>query len=87
MVYKLLRNIEVTKATEIDKNLRKFLKGGMRISSKPISELCNLSMALRSFPDACKFVKLTPLFKNGSKTDLSSYRPISLLPLLSVIKE
>ena len=54
---------------------------------KPISELCNLSMTLGSFPDACKIAKVKPLFKNGSKTDPSNYRPISLLPLLSKVFE
>ena len=44
-------------------------------------------MALGSFPDACKIVKLMPLFKRGSKTDPSNYRPISLLPLLSKVFE
>ena len=53
---------------------------------KPVSELCNLSMALRSFPDACKNFKKS-LFKNDSKLDPSNYRPISLLPLLSKVFE
>ena len=55
--------------------------------SKPISELYNLSMALGSFPDASKIAKVKPLFKKGSKTDPSNYRPTSLLPLLSKLFE
>ena len=55
--------------------------------AKPISKLCNLSMTLGSFPDACKIAKVKPLFKKGSKTDPSNYRPISLLPLLSKVFE
>ena len=39
----------------------------MQIFAKPISKLCNLSMALESFPGACKFAKAKPLFKEGSK--------------------
>ena len=54
---------------------------------KTISELCNLSMILGSFPNACKTAKVKPLFKKGSKTDPSNYRPISLLPLLSKVNE
>ena len=59
---------------------RKFL-------ASPISDLCNLSMALGSFLNACKIAKVKPLFKKDSKTDPSNYRPISLLPLLSKLIE
>ena len=77
----ILKNVnEVTKAAGIDQISGKFLKDGARILAKPISELCNLSMTLGSFPDAFKIAKVKPLFKKGSKTDPSNYRPISLLP-------
>ena len=42
---------------------------------------------IRKFPDASKIAKVNPLFKQGSKTDSSNYRPISLLPLLSKVFE
>ena len=32
-------------------------------------ELWNISVSLRSIPDACKIAKIKPLFKKGSKTD------------------
>ena len=53
----------------------KLLKDGAQILAKPISELCNLSMTLESYPDACKTGKVKPIFKKGSKTDSSNYRP------------
>ena len=65
----------------------KFLKDGARILVQPISELCNLSLTLGSFPDACKIAKVKPLFTKGSKMDPTNYRPISLLPLLSKVFE
>ena len=55
--------------------------------ARAISELCNLSITLGTFPDASKIAKVKPLFKKGSKTDLSICRPISLLPLLSRVFE
>ena len=68
---KLLKNLEVTKAAGVDEisKISKSLKDGMRILVKPVSDLCNLSMALISFPDVCKIAKLQPLFKKDSKTD------------------
>ena len=86
-LFNILKNVEVTKAAGIDQISGKFLKDGARILEKPISELCNLSMTLGSFPDAFKIAKVKPLFKKGSKTDPSNYRPISLLPLLSKVFE
>ena len=44
-------------------------------------------MTLGSFPDACKIAKVKPLFKKGSKSDPSNYRPISRIPLLSKVFE
>ena len=57
------------------------------ILAKPISELCNLSMTLGSFSDACKIAKLKSLLKKGSKMNPSNYWPIWLLPLLLKVFE
>ena len=86
-IEKILRNTNVRKAVGIDDLSGRFLKDGSRVLSKPISELCNLSFKLGSFPDPCKISKLKPLFEKGSKTNSSNYRPISLLPLISKIIE
>ena len=64
-MFKLLKNAEFTKAAEINKISGKYLKDGVRILAKLVSELCNLSMILGSFPDACKIAKIKPLFKKG----------------------
>ena len=82
-----MKNAKVTKAAGIDEISGKFFKDGARILAKRINELCNLSMTLVSFPNTCKIAKVKPLFKKGSKTDPSNYRPISLLPLLSKVFE
>ena len=86
-IEKILRSTNIRKAAGIDDLSGHFLKNGSRVLSKPISELCNLSIKLGSFPDCCKIAKLKPLFKKGSKTNPSNYRPISLLPLISKIIE
>ena len=80
-------NIQISKASGIDKLPGRFLKDGAKILSKSISEICNLSMSHGIFPNACKIVKLKAIFKKGKKVDPSNYRPISLLPLIPKIIE
>ena len=71
-------NIQISKASGIDKLPGRFLKDGAKILSKPISEICNLSISHGIFPNACKVAKLKPIFKKGKKsthliTGLSRY--------------
>ena len=86
-VFKIIQNIDISKAAGIDNLSGKFLKDGAEILAKPLSEICNLSITSRAFPNACKVAKLKPIFKKGKKTDPSNYRPISLLPLISKVLE
>ena len=82
-----MQNIDISKAAGIDNLSGKFLKAGAEILAKPPSEICNLWISSRAFPNACKVAKLKPIFKKGKKTDPSNYRPISLLPLISKVLE
>ena len=68
-LFNILKTFKVIKAAGIEQISGNFLKDGARILAKPISELCNLFMALGRFPDAYKIAKVKPLFKKGSKTD------------------
>ena len=49
--------------------------------------LDNLSGCFEKFPGLGKVAKLKPLYKKGSLTQPCSYRPISLLPLISKVIE
>ena len=62
-VFKIMQNIDILKATGIEDLSGKFLKVGAEIQAKPLSEICNLSIASRTFPNACKVAKLKPIFK------------------------
>ena len=86
-VSSIWKGLKPSKAAGIDDLSSKFLKDSAHVLARPISQLCNLSIKLNSFPKSCKIAKVTPLFKKDSKTDPQNYRPISLLPLLSKITE
>ena len=84
----ILKNTNVSKPAGLDSLSDRFLKDGAEVLAKPITDLCNLSITSGKFPDSCKIAKLKPIYKKGSLTEASNYRPISLLPLISkVIKK
>uniref|UniRef100_A0A1B6MJK2 Reverse transcriptase domain-containing protein n=1 Tax=Graphocephala atropunctata TaxID=36148 RepID=A0A1B6MJK2_9HEMI len=53
----------------------------------PIVDIVNKSFLSGNFPSALKMAKVYPLFKQGSPTQASNYRPISLVPTFSKIIE
>ena len=55
--------------------------------SKPLKYIFNLSLSTGVFPISLKIAKITPIFKSEDVTDMSNYRPISVLPCFSKILE
>ena len=62
-VLKRILKIEMSKAVGIDKLSGRFLRDAAEILSRPICEICNLSITRGVFPDACKIEKLKPIHK------------------------
>ena len=52
-----------------------------------LSHIINLSFSNGQFPDELKIAKVCPVFKGGSKSSFSNYRPISVLPSFSKVFE
>ena len=62
------------------------LKAAPFVSSS-LAHICKLSLNNSKFPDDWKKAKVTPIFKSGDKSNVSNYRPISVLPIISKIIE
>lgn len=53
----------------------------------PLTKLINLCFRENTFPDILKKAMVIPIFKKGDINDISNYRPISLLPIISKVVE
>ena len=63
----------------------------LKLRARPITpsltKLFNKCLSTETFPDIWKAANITPVYKKGTKTDKTNYRPISLLPALSKVFE
>ena len=75
---------EATGSYSIPSNLPKLLK---LVISKPLEIIFNASFARRIVPDKFKVAGVLTVFKNVIQTNMSNYRPISLLSVFNRILE
>jgi hypothetical protein len=55
--------------------------------SSPLNPICNTSLLSGVFPQCPKYSIVKPLVKKGVRTDVSNYRPISILTSFSKVLE
>jgi hypothetical protein len=53
----------------------------------PLTYICNKSLSTGLFPTHFKYSQINPIFKKRSKTEMSNYRPISLLTSFTKVFE
>ena len=82
-IYNIISNLKNTSACGVDKIPVSVLKSVSEYISLPLATLINHSSSCGIFPDKLKVAKVIPIFKNGDKTLISNYRPISLLNTFS----
>ena len=86
-IHKLISGLDSNKATGLDNISCKILKLAANIVVPTLTLIFNQSIEKGIFPDEWKSAKVTPIFNNGSRTDLENYRPISVLPVVAKIFE
>lgn len=87
-VFKALKTTNPSKATGPDDIYipAKIPKAAASPLSELLTPLMNLSFESGVFPDMSK-TAILPKFKSGKQTDRENYRPISILPAISIIHE
>lgn len=82
-----LKSIDITKSCGSDGLSARFLKLSAHIIAPILTTIFNNSILNNTFPKSFKNAKVIPIHKKGSKSDKRNYRPISILPLISLILE
>lgn len=63
------------------------LKYGIDFIKEALTHIINSCILESVIPDNFKFVKVLPVYKKGNHSSLESYRPISLVPVVSKVLE
>ena len=86
-IKKLIDNIKIDVAPGKDQLNAKLIKDVKEEIAPIITEIINAGYKNNIFPDCLKEAIIKPIFKKEDQNDISNYRPISLLPILSKVFE
>ena len=82
-----INKLKTSKSPGPDKIPIKILKDAVEIVSGPLTKIFNRSLDTGVFPDLWKLARVAPIFKAGQKSELTNYRPISVVSILSRLLE
>ena len=86
-IKKLIENIRKDVAPGVDKLNAKLIKDTKEEITPILTKIINTGYENNIFPDCLKMAIIKPIHKKDDQNDISNYRPISLLPILSKVFE
>ena len=75
------------KANSVDGMSAYMLKATAESVVSPLAKVFSPSLSTGKLPKLWKSVRVVPILQSGSRSDVSNYRPISLLPIVSKMLE
>jgi hypothetical protein len=75
--------LEIKNSHSYDEISVNILKFSSPYISSPLCHICNKIFSSGIFPERLKYAVIKPVFKSGDRSDMSNYRPISLLRAFS----
>ena len=76
-----------SKATRLDKISRRSPRESAGLLADHLCAIFNKSIVTGIFPDEWKSSKVIPLFKQGNRSNVNNYRPISVIPVVAKVIE
>ena len=86
-IIKLTKDINIYKSSSINNISSRVIKDAFLAIPEKVCFLFNLSFNTGIFPRDWKCATIVPLQKEGSKSDVSNLRPVSLLPIPGKLME
>ena len=79
---RIIDSLKPKTSTGVDSVSNKLLKFVKNAISEPLTIIINQMLRVGIFPDLLKISKVVPVYKKDDNTNLSNYRPISLLSII-----
>ena len=82
-----MQALQKNKAIGCDRISAKLLKDAAPVIAPSLAILFNRSLTSGFFPSSWKIGRVTALYKQGDRTNVNNYRPITILPIISKLLE
>ncbi|XP_063931190.1 uncharacterized protein LOC135143240 [Zophobas morio] len=87
IVFKAMRKLKPTMTAGPDLIPSFLVKDCATILAKPVTILFNIILRTSTFPDVWKQSRITPIYKNGDRSNVTNYRPITIINNLAKVFE
>jgi len=84
-ISEIIKSLKWKNSHGYDEIPTKILKISLPFIISPLTYVCNKSSSTGTFHTQLKYSQINPIFKKGNKTEMSNYRPVSLLTSFSKV--